>query len=85
MTRPRSELVCVDDTPWYHCVTRCVRRAFPCGEDALTGRSYEHRRAWYAERIKALSGVFAVDLAGYAAMSNHAHVILRIDRDRALN
>ncbi|WKE65268.1 hypothetical protein PVT67_16625 [Gallaecimonas kandeliae] len=26
MTRPRSELVSVQDTPYYHCICRCVRR-----------------------------------------------------------
>jgi hypothetical protein len=84
MTRPGSSLVAIDDTPWYHCCSRCVHRAFFCGEDHLTGRSYEHRREWIAERIKQLAGIFAIDIAGYAAMSNHAHVVVRIDRERAL-
>jgi len=68
MTRPRSSLIAIDDTPWYHCGSRCVRRAFLCGEDPFSGRSYEHRRTWIAERIKQLAEVFAIDVAGYAAM-----------------
>jgi len=28
LTRPRSELVSLTDTPWYHVVSRCVRRKF---------------------------------------------------------
>ena len=37
MTRPRSSLISLADTPWYHVVNRCVRRAFLCGHDAATG------------------------------------------------
>jgi hypothetical protein len=46
MTSPRSHLVDAEDADFYHCVSRCVRRIFLCGEDASTGCSYEHRNQW---------------------------------------
>ena len=83
MTKPRSSLISLSDTPWYHVVNRCVRRAFLCGDDAHTGKNYDHRRSWIVDRIKQLAGVFAIDVAAYAVMSNHYHLVLRVDAERA--
>ena len=62
MTRPRSALVSISDTPWYHVVSRCVRRAFLCGDDRLSGQNFDHRRAWIVERVKQLASVFAANI-----------------------
>ena len=33
--------VSLEATPYYHCISRCVRRAFHCRTDYITGESYE--------------------------------------------
>lgn len=82
MTLPRTVLVDPAATPYYHCVSRCVRRAFLCGRDIVTGHNFEHRRAWLEHRLQELAGIFAIDLCAYAVMSNHYHVVLHLNLER---
>ncbi|MGY0216269.1 transposase [Endozoicomonadaceae bacterium StTr2] len=83
MTQARRALIDPETTPYYHCMARCVRKAFLCGEDHLTGKNYEHRRQWVVDRLEALVDIFAIEVCAYAVMSNHYHVVLHINKDPA--
>ena len=64
MTQPRSQLVLPSRTRYYHCISRCVRRAWLCGEDDYTGENFDHRKPWLLERMTLLGEVFAIRIAG---------------------
>ena len=83
MTSPRRTLIDLDSTPHYHGIARCVRRAFLCGEDSLTGNRYEHRKPPVVDQLKKLANIFAIEICAYAVMSNHYHVVLHVDAQTA--
>lgn len=85
MPRPRKQQISLSDTNYYHCVSRCTRRAFLFGVDQFTGQNYNHRRDWVVDRINLLGQVFAIDVAAFSVMSNHHHVVLRVDTEKADN
>jgi REP element-mobilizing transposase RayT len=73
----RGEYLNPEDVQIVHSVQRCVRRAFLCGDDATSGKSFEHRRLWIRERLEFLASVFGVDCLTYTVLSNHLHLVLR--------
>ena len=83
MPTPRRSQISLSDTPYYHCISRCVRRAFLCGVDPYSQKSYEHRRQWVEDRLYFLASLFAIDICAYAVMSNHTHLVLHIDKQQA--
>lgn len=83
MPKSRSSQISLSDTPYYHCVSRCVRRCFLCGVDHYSGKSFEHRRGWIQRRLLFLASIFSIDICAFAVMANHVHVVLHIDKKRA--
>jgi len=83
MTKARKTIISVSDTPYYHCMGRCVRRAFLCGEDSYTGKDYSHRKQWVVDKLSELSAVYLIDVCAYAVMSNHYHLVLKINYEQA--
>jgi hypothetical protein len=73
MTMARAHLVDVEVTRWYHCITRCVRRALLLSEGPL------NRKEWIENRLKELSEIFAISVGGFSVMDNHLHVLVRLD------
>lgn len=81
MATPRSQIVDVNTTPYYHCMSKCVRGSFLCGLNNDTKRDYSHRKQWIADRLQRLSQVFAIQVCSYAVMSNHYHLLLYVNID----
>jgi REP element-mobilizing transposase RayT len=85
MTTARAQQISLADTPYYHIMSRCVRRSYLCGTDKLTGQCFEHRRQWIEDRIRLLSTVFSIDICSYAVMSNHYHIVIKVDLETTEN
>ena len=83
MPKARKLQISLDATPYYHVISRCVRRAFLCGQDQFTGRNFEHRRQWIENDLEILSNVFFIDIAAYAILSNHYHLVLHVNKSAA--
>ncbi|OUS09411.1 transposase [Gammaproteobacteria bacterium 53_120_T64] len=77
MTKARTQQVSLQATPYYHCVSRCVRRAF------LGGEGFEHRFGWVEDKLLALAEVFCIEVAAYAVMPDHYHLVLHINTPQA--
>jgi hypothetical protein len=77
VTIARAQLVDPAVSGIYHCISRCVRRAFLCGGGS------SHRKDWIQQRLMHLATAFAIDVGGYAVLDNHFHTVLRTHPERA--
>ena len=64
MTVARAHLVDPAVTRWYHCVTRCVRRA------PLLGAGPNDRKGWIENRLRELAGIFGIAVGGFSVLDN---------------
>jgi len=84
MPTARKHQICIENTSYYHCISRCVRRAFLCGEDKLIGKNYDHRKQWAIEKLQQLANVFSIEVCAYTFLDNHSHLVLKINPEAAL-
>ena len=73
MTVARSKIVDPSVTPWYHCISRCVR-----GAHLLSGPG-DQRKRWIQSRLEELAKIFAIDVAGFGVLDSHLHVLLHLN------
>ena len=73
----RNEVFDPHEMGVYHAFNRTCRRSYLHGVDPLTGVDHSHRRQWFLDRMRFLAGGFAIDVLGFAIMSNHWHCVLR--------
>src|SRR5215510_1105776 len=82
MGHPRHAEISIRETPYYHCIGRCVRRAWLWGYDKYAKKDYSHRKQWAIDRLQRLSQLFAINICAYAVMSNHYHLVVFVDTER---
>ena len=83
MTIARKDIVNDDLEMTYLCDVRCVRRSFLSGKDTYSGKNFDHRKEWIADRVRFLIGSFSLEMLGYGIMDNHFHIMPRMLPDLA--
>jgi REP element-mobilizing transposase RayT len=85
MTTARAAQIDYSATPYYHLMSRCVRRSYLCGIDKESSKDYSHRKQWLIDRIKQLASIFSVHICAYAIMNNHYHLVLYVNTEQCNN
>jgi hypothetical protein len=77
MTLPRCKAVQTSITRWYHCISRCAQGLRLL--EAPDGNSPNPYMLWHDQRLKTLTSIFAIGVAGHAVLDSHLHHLVRID------
>jgi hypothetical protein len=78
MTKARFRPVDTTVSRWYHCLSRCCRKA-----RLLSDENGFQRKDWIDQRLKELDSIFAISVGGFSTMDSHLHLLLRIDCEEA--
>ena len=63
MTRlSRVEVFATDEVAIVHVINPTVRRCFSFGDDLLTQKNYDHRKAWVEQELEHPARFFSIDL-----------------------
>ena len=73
----RVEVFAADEISIVHVRNRTVRRCFLLGDDAFSGKNFDHRKVWLDEQLIHQARHFGMDLLCQAILSNHFHLVLR--------
>lgn len=73
----RVEVFAADEVAIVHVMNRTVRRCFLFGDDAVSGKNYDHRKQWIDDQLVHQARHFGIDLLCQAILSNHFHLVLR--------
>ena len=69
----RRDIFDPNEVGCFHAVQRTVRRAWLCGLDPVSGKSFEHRRIWIQNRLEELAASFGIDCLSFAVMATWGH------------
>lgn len=85
MGQSRASQISTKDTPYYHITSHVVRNNVLCGINAINNIDYGSRKQWVIDRIRFLSSFFAIDVAGYAIMTDQYNMIVYLNESIAKN
>lgn len=77
----RAEVIDPHEVTVAHVISRTVRRCYLLGDDAMTGKNYDHRKLWIENTLRHFAAHFGIDLLNFAILSNHYHLIIRTRPD----
>ena len=63
---PRAEVFDPNEVAIAHVFNRTVRRCFLMGDDAVSGKNFDNRRAWSDDYLRQFAAYFGIDLICYA-------------------